>query len=133
MHARLALTNTAPDLAVVLVHGQNRLQIFHSLPKLFLGSEDQADGVQGRDGFLVRSQGIFVREQGIVQVAEDFGEASCEPNISNGASEVSLRKMISAPICIHTASLRTWIRADGALYWGACDGPGGPAGPDWAC
>lgn len=84
------LTETSPCLAITIVNLENIIEIIDCFYEVLAGSQNRADGVHGWNGVWVGAQGLFVGEQGIVDIAKNLRQASYRA-VSNRSKSNAMR------------------------------------------
>lgn len=74
----LLLTKTTPSFAIAIVDFEDLIEVLNGLWKVLAGPQNCADGVHGLDGVWVCAKALLICEQGIVDIAETFRQASCK-------------------------------------------------------
>ncbi len=69
-------TETPPNLAIGAVDLEYALQVFNRLGKVFLGTQDDGDGVHGLDRTPVMTQRLLIGLDGAVEVAHQLRQAA---------------------------------------------------------
>lgn len=72
----VVLTQATPSLAIVAVDLEYLVEILNRLWKILAGPQNRADGVHGLDRGWVCAKALLVGEQGIVDIAQTFRQAS---------------------------------------------------------